>query len=165
MPEPTAALRAMVGKPATNLPVLSHRRVVLVHDWLTGMRGGEKVLDALCALCPDARIFTLLHVPGAVSGRIAANSDVAAATPAGDPRYREMLPFPAAIELFDLDDADLVISTILCAKSVVRTDDTASLYCHSPMRYAWDQFDAHFGRERLGRAGNLLARLALAPIA
>ena len=46
-------------------------RVVLVHDWLTGMRGGEKVLDALCTLCPDAHIFTLLHAPGSVSGRIA----------------------------------------------------------------------------------------------
>jgi glycosyltransferase involved in cell wall biosynthesis len=75
--------------------------------------------------------------------------------------------FPAAIELFDLDDADLVISTSHCAaKSVVRTGRARHLcYCHSPMRYAWDQFDAYFGRERLGSFGNTLARIALAPIA
>ena len=57
-------------------PPAAGRRVALGHDWLTGMRGGEKVLDALCALCPGAQIFTLLHVPGAVSGRIAAQPPV-----------------------------------------------------------------------------------------
>ena len=42
-------------------------RVALVHDWLTGMRGGEKVLEAISELVPDAKLFTLLHVPGSVS--------------------------------------------------------------------------------------------------
>ena len=83
-------------------------------------------------------------------------------------RYRQYLPlFPAAIEWFDLDDADLVISTSHCAaKSVVTTGRARHVcYCHSPMRYAWDQFDAYFGVERLGRAGSAAARLAMAPIA
>ena len=45
-------------------------RVALVHDWLTGMRGGEKVLEVLCELYPDAHLYTLLHVPGSVSSTI-----------------------------------------------------------------------------------------------
>jgi glycosyltransferase involved in cell wall biosynthesis len=82
--------------------------------------------------------------------------------------YRHYLPlFPAAIEWFNLDDADLVISTSHCAaKSVVVTGRARHVcYCHSPMRYAWDQFDAYFGVERLGRLGHAAARLVMAPIA
>ena len=171
MPEPTVALRAMVGKPATGGPVLPNRRVVLVHDWLTGMRGGEKVLESICRLFPTAELCTLVYERGSVSPLIESRrirTSPLQRLPGATRRYREMLPlFPAAIELFDLDDADLVISTSHCAaKSVVRTGRARHLcYCHSPMRYAWDQFDAYFGRERLGRAGNLLARLAIAPIA
>jgi hypothetical protein len=45
-------------------------RVALVHDWLTGMRGGEKALEVLCEQFPDAELFTLLHVPGSVSPAI-----------------------------------------------------------------------------------------------
>jgi len=161
----------MVGKPATGLPVLPNRRVVLVHDWLTGMRGGEKVLESICGLFPTAELCTLVHERGSVSPLIESRrirTSPLQRLPGATRRYREMLPlFPAAIEMFDLDDADLVISTSHCAaKSVVRTGRARHLcYCHSPMRYAWDQFDAYFGRERLGRAGHLLARLALAPIA
>ena len=49
-------------------------RVALVHDWLTGMRGGEKVLEVLCERFPDAELFTLVHVP-----RIGVAGDRAAA--------------------------------------------------------------------------------------
>jgi len=146
------------------------RRVALVHDWLTGMRGGEKVLEALCALCPDAQIFTLLHVPGAVSGRIAEqplHTSFVQRLPRASRWYRHYLPlFPAAVESFDLDRFDLVISSSHCAvKSVVAPGRARHLcYCHSPMRYAWDQFDAYFGPERLGRASGL-ARAALRPLA
>ncbi len=75
--------------------------------------------------------------------------------------YRHYLPvFPVAVELFDLDDVDLVISTSHCAaKSVVPTGRARHLcYCHTPMRYVWDQFDAYFGRERLGRVPSTMAR-------
>ncbi|HEU4693248.1 MAG TPA: glycosyltransferase, partial [Vicinamibacterales bacterium] len=72
------------------------------------------------------------------------------------------------IELFDLDDADVVISTSHCAaKAVVPTGRAVHIcYCHSPMRYAWDQFDAYFGPERVGAFASrwvyrpLLSRLA-----
>jgi glycosyltransferase involved in cell wall biosynthesis len=133
-----------------------HFRVALVHDWLTGMRGGERVLEALCELFPHASLFTLLHVPGVVSPTIAGR-EPRASWVGGLPRsyrwYRHYLPlFPLAVEQFDLDDFDLVISSSHCAvKSVVPPGRARHLcYCHSPMRYAWDQFDAYFGPARLG---------------
>ena len=147
------------------------RRVVLVHDWLTGMRGGEKVLESICRLFPNADLCTLVHARGSVNARIESRrirTSLLQWLPRSTGRYREMLPlFPAAIEMFDLDEVDLIVSTSHCAaKSVVRTGRARHLcYCHSPMRYGWDQFDAYFGAERIGRARNTLARLALAPIA
>src|SRR5581483_592118 len=82
--------------------------------------------------------------------------------------YRQYLPlFPAAIEGFDLDDADLVISTSHCAaKSIVPPARGIHIcYCHSPMRYAWDQFDAYFGPARVGRLRSALLRPVLASLA
>jgi len=144
--------------------------VALVHDWLTGMRGGEKVLEALRELCPGAQIFTLLHVPGSVSGAIATpapRTSFVQHLPRAPRWYRHYLPlFPSAVESFDLDAFDLVISSSHCAvKSVVAPGRARHLcYCHSPMRYAWDQFDAYFGPARLGRASRL-ARAVLRPLA
>ena len=169
MPSLRAHLR--MSETASLSSVLSGRRVVLVHDWLTGMRGGEHVLESICRLFPRADLCTLVHARGSVSRLIEdrrIRTSVLQWLPGSTGRYRELLPlFPAVIELFDLDDADVVISTSHCAaKSVVRTGKAKHLcYCHSPMRYAWDQFNAYFGPERIGRAGNALARLALAPIA
>jgi glycosyltransferase involved in cell wall biosynthesis len=82
--------------------------------------------------------------------------------------YRHYLPFfPTAIEWFDLDDADLVVSSSHCAaKSIVRPGRATHIcYCHSPMRYAWDQFDAYFGPERVGAVANAALRPVLAGLA
>ena len=147
------------------------KRVVLVHDWLTGMRGGEHVLEAICRVFPGADLCTLVHVRGAVSPEIEARRIRTSAIqrlPQAARRYRHYLPlFPSVVEWFDLDDADLIVSTSHCAaKSVVRTGRARHLcYCHSPMRYAWDQFDAYFGPARLGRLGSQAARQILAPLA
>jgi glycosyltransferase involved in cell wall biosynthesis len=128
------------------------------------MRGGEKVLECLCRLFPDADILTLLAVPGSTSSTIASHrirTSFVQHLPRAGRFYRHYLPiFPTAIECLDLDDADVVISTSHCAaKSVVPNGRAFHLcYCHSPMRYAWDQFDAYFGPERLGIVGSALAR-------
>ncbi|HEX5070484.1 MAG TPA: glycosyltransferase [Vicinamibacterales bacterium] len=149
-------------------PAWAGLRVALVHDWLTGMRGGEKVLESICRLFPDAPLYTLLHVPGSVSPLIesrAIHTSLIQRLPQAVRRYREYLPlFPVAIEQFDFDHVDLIISTSHCAaKSVVKTGRAVHLcYCHSPMRYAWDQFDAYFGPERLGRWPSALARQVMA---
>ncbi len=146
-------------------------RVVLVHDWLTGMRGGEKVLESLCRLYPDADLLTLVHVPGSVTHTIEhrrVRTSLIQRLPAPARWYRQYLPlFPFAIEQFDLDDATLVLSTSHCAaKAVVPSGRAVHLcYSHSPMRYAWDQFPSYFGAGRLGRAGSAVARQVIAPLA
>lgn len=128
----------------------SQPRVALVHDWLTGMRGGEKVLAAFCAMFPNAPIFTLFHFPGSVSPEIESHpihTSFLQRAPRLRRSYRSYLPlFPAAMEEFDLTGFDVVVSSSHCvAKGVIPGPDALHLcYCHTPMRYAWDQEHAYF---------------------
>ena len=146
-------------------------RTAIVHDWLTGMRGGEKVLEALCERYPDAELFTLLHVRGSVSAtieRAPIHHSLLQYLPGVRRYYRKCLPlFPVLVEQFDLEPFDLVISSSHCvAKSVIVGPEAVHVcYCHTPMRYAWDQFDAYFGPDRMGRIGSALARPAMAAMA
>ena len=146
-------------------------RVALVHDWLTGMRGGEKVLEGLCELYPDADILTLFHQRGSVSPLIERHrirTSPLQSLPFAAKHYRRYLPlFPSAIEHFDCRGYDFIISSSHCvAKSVIPAGARHLCYCHSPMRYAWDQFDAYFGAERVGAAASrwvyrpIMSRLA-----
>jgi glycosyltransferase involved in cell wall biosynthesis len=141
----------------------STRRIALVHDWLTGMRGGEKALEVLCERFPAAELFTLLHLRGTVSPtieRLPTHTSFVQHLPFVARHYRMYLPlFPTAIEQFDLDRFDLVVSlSHCCAKSIVRAPRATHLcYCLTPMRYAWDQFDAYFGPERIGAFRSALA--------
>lgn len=147
------------------------KKIALVHDWLTGMRGGEKVLDAICELYPAATLFTLVHVRGQVSPRIERRrirTSFVQAIPLAGRFYRHLLPlYPSAVEMFDLDDYDLVISSSHCAvKSVIRSGRAVHVcYCHSPMRYAWDQFPAYFGPDQVGAAQSRLLRPVMAGLA
>ena len=120
------------------------------------MRGGEKVLEALYDLVPNAQLLTLLHVRGTVSPKLEAaqaSTSLVQRLPMAAQHYRRYIPlFPWVIEQFDMDQFDVVISTSHCAaKSVVPTGRARHLcYCHTPMRYAWDQFTAYFGPDRVG---------------
>lgn len=134
-------------------------KVILVHDWLTGMRGGEKVLESLCERFPHAPLWTLLHVQGSVSETISSRSirtSLLQRMPLAKTKYRQYLPlFPLFAELNRAPHADLVISTShAVAKAMVRRHgNTPALhicYIHTPMRYAWDLFDEYFGVERMG---------------
>ncbi|HMB69242.1 MAG TPA: glycosyltransferase [bacterium] len=133
-------------------------RVALVHDWLTGMRGGEKVLEELCHLYPDAPLFTLLHVPGSVSSVIESRRIVSTGLtriPGIARHYRRFLPlFPRLIESLDLTGFELVVSTSSCVAKGARAAAGARhvSYVHSPMRYVWDRYHDYFGA---GRAGPL----------
>jgi len=146
-------------------------KTAIVHDWLTGMRGGEKVLESICELYPDAPIYTLIHVKGSVSPTIERHPIYTAWTqrlPRAGRYYRHYLPlFPSAVESFDLDAYDLVISSSHCAvKSVVpRGGATHVCYCHSPMRYGWDQFEAYFGPQQVGAAASSVLRPIMAAMA
>jgi hypothetical protein len=99
-------------------------RVALVHDWLTGMRGGEKVLLGLLKLFPEAPIHTLLHVKGSVAPEIEArpiHTTFVQRLPQVARRYRHYLPlFPRAVETIDLRGYDLVISTSHCVAKGVK---------------------------------------------
>lgn len=132
-------------------------RVALVHDWLTGLRGGERVLEGLCRLYPDADLFTLLHEPGACGPIIESRRILTSFIQRLPARahYRRYLPlFPAAIESLDLRGYDLVVSTSHAVAKGCRPPPSAVhvSYVHTPMRYVWDQFDAYFGPGRAGPA-------------
>ena len=135
-------------------------KIAFVHDWLTGMRGGERVLEVLCERYPDAELFTLLHVRGSVVPSIerrAIHTSLLQHLPGVRHYYRECLPlFPALIEQFDLERFDIVVSSSHCvAKSVLTRPDALHIcYCHTPMRCAWDQFLVAFGPQRIGAVGN-----------
>ena len=146
-------------------------KVALVHDWLTGMRGGERVLEVFCERYPDAELFTLLHARGSVTAIIEQRRIHTSALqhlPGVRRYYRECLPlFPILVEQFDLDRFDLVISSSHCvAKSVLTRSDAVHIcYCHTPMRYAWDQFGAYFGADRIGRVPSRAMRSVMARLA
>ena len=126
-------------------------KIAIVHDWLTGMRGGEKCLEIICELYPTADLFTLLHAPGKVSSIIESHrihTSFIQNLPFAKSKYRYYLPFmPFAIERFDLKEYDLILSSSHCvAKSVKPGPKSLHIcYCHTPMRYIWDQFDQYFG--------------------
>jgi glycosyltransferase involved in cell wall biosynthesis len=142
-------------------------KVALVHDWLTGMRGGEKVLEALLDIFPDAPIFTLLHCEGQVSKKIEArkiHTSWIQKIPFAKKHYRGLLPlFPVAVEGFDLRDFDLIVSSSHCvAKGVIPRSDAFHIsYVHTPMRYVWDLYHAY---QQRGRAP-FLRRLFFPPVA
>lgn len=129
-------------------------KVAFVHDWLTGMRGGEKVLEELVEIFPESEIFTLLHIKGSVSEKLEGkkiHTSFVQRLPFKRKFYRHYLPlFPAAIESFNLKGFDLVFSSSHCvAKGAIPYPGTPHIcYCHTPMRYAWDLFDDYFGEKR-----------------
>ncbi len=139
-------------------------KVALVHDWLTGMRGGEFVLEEIAALFPTAPIYTLFHFPGTVSKTLESHPIVTSGlqhAPGIESRYRHYLPFfPTAIEEFDLTDYDLVVSVShAVAKSVISGQKTFHLcYCNTPMRWAWDMEHVYFPK-RTGPVARLRAMI------
>lgn len=127
------------------------RRVQLCHDWLSGMRGGERVLEILCEGFPDAPIYTLLSNPAAISDTILRHpihTSWLQHLPRIHHHYRSFLPFfPAAISSLSPPPADLVISTSHCVAKSLRPPPGARhlCYCFTPMRYAWLFYEEYFG--------------------
>lgn len=125
------------------------RRVAIVHYWLVGMRGGEKVLEALCRMFPHADIFTHVADPSKLSATLTAHKITETRVgrlPFARKIYQKYLPLmPRALEELDLSGYDLVISSEAGpAKGVIVPPDAPHLcYCHSPMRYIWDQYDIY----------------------
>ncbi|NPD16072.1 glycosyltransferase [Xinfangfangia sp. D13-10-4-6] len=138
-------------------------RVALVHFWLVGMRGGEKVLEALCRLYPDAVIITHVADRTKLSPLILSHEireTFIAKLPGAKKHYQKYLPLmPRALEQLDMSEFDLIISSESGpAKGIIPRPDALHLcYCHSPMRYIWDQY--HTYRARAGRLSRLMMPL------
>lgn len=135
-------------------------KVALVHDWLTGIRGGEKCLIKFLELYPEADLFTLVHIKGTtnkvIDERVKGTSFLQF-IPFIKTFYRHFLPFyPLAARSINLSGYDLVISLSHAAAKNVHVDPGALhiCYCFTPMRYIWDQAPVYFGR-----AGKLLSPL------
>jgi glycosyltransferase involved in cell wall biosynthesis len=136
-------------------------RVVLVHDWLTGMRGGEKCLDVLCRRWPEAPLFTLLHRAGSVSSTIEDRPlypSFLQRFPAAHRYYRYLLPLMPLAARWKLPPCDLVVSLSHCVAKAAQPPRGVPhvCYCFTPMRYAWHMRESYFGDG--GRKG-LKARL------
>ena len=122
----------------------------LIHDWLIGMRGGEKVLEEICGLFPGSDIYTLFYVPENISPFIrnhTINQSFLQKIPGALKKYRYFLPlFPLAVRSFHLSNVDAVISISHCVAKGIRVspDIPHFCYCLTPMRYIWDNYDAYF---------------------
>lgn len=145
-------------------------RVALVHDWLTGMRGGEKCLEPLCRRWPEARLFTLIRKRGSVSPaieRLRIHPSFLNVLPKVDRYYRYLLPLMPFAASWRITDADLVVSlSHAVAKSARPPVGVPHVcYCFTPMRYAWHMKDAYFrasgvfGRMKAMAAEALLSRI------
>lgn len=140
--------------------------VALVHDWLTGMRGGEKVLAEIATFFPQAPIFTLVYRRGRISEELARHpirTSWLQRVSWGGRFYRPLLPLmPRAVEELDLSGFDVVISSSHCvAKGVIPPPGALHVcYCHTPMRYAWDQREAYLARLPFLLRGWVRRRLA-----
>jgi len=140
-------------------------RVALVHDWLTGMRGGEYVLEAVAEIFPRSDLFTLIYIPGKIPPTLTTlkrHTSWLQKIPNIESRYRYFLPIlPNVIEKFDLSEFDLVISTSHCvAKGIRKAPHAVHVsYVFAPMRYVWDRYEDYFGAGRASSHVRLAARL------
>lgn len=142
-------------------------RVAIVHDWLTGMRGGEAILDVICEEFPQADLYTLLQTdfkmsPAILNGRKIHHSYLQRLMKLEKFRkgYRMLLPFfPHAISTFDLSSYDLILSNTHCVAKGVRKREGAKhiAYVSTPMRYIWDMFDEYFGPGKSGKLTSVAA--------
>ena len=124
-------------------------RVAIVHYWFVAMRGGEKVVEALCRMFPQADLITHVVDREILSPTLARHRIIETRIgrlPMARRMYQKYLPLmPRALEEVDLTGYDLVISSESGpAKGVIAPPDAPHLcYCHSPMRYLWDQYHVY----------------------
>ncbi|MBR1836554.1 MAG: glycosyltransferase [Kiritimatiellae bacterium] len=133
--------------------------VCLGHDWLVGMRGGERVLELHCKAFPDAPIATIVGDGRFVSPGIASHRFLAspiARIPGAERRYRSFLPLlPAAAARVKIPpETKLLLTTSHCVAKGFRKPAGAKhvCVCFSPMRYAWLFYEEYFGRNPLKAA-------------
>ena len=128
----------------------SEPKTALLHYWLTGMRGGEKVLEELCRIFSDADIYTHACIPERISDVINSHSiheSLISRLPKGRSHCQTYLPLmPLAQRQWDLSGYDLIISSESGPVKGIRKPWNCRhiCYCHTPMRYLWDFFDEYY---------------------
>lgn len=143
-------------------PTTKSERVAIVHDWLTGMRGGERVLEVFLRLYPEADLFALFHLPGSVSPAIESRLKGVSflqGVPGLARLYRYYLPlFPFAVEQLPTQGYDKVISLSHCAAmGALSGDEAVHLnYLFTPMRYLYGPYEVHFTGKSTGLRRNLM---------
>ncbi len=127
-------------------------KVALIHDWLIHMRGGERVLEALAEIYPDATIYTLFHDRSQLSPTLQAmkiRTSFLHHIPGIKRFYRWLLPLlPMVIRTMKIDrDTEIVISSSHCVAKGIPIPRKALhvCYCHTPARYAWGFEQDYFG--------------------
>jgi glycosyltransferase involved in cell wall biosynthesis len=151
---------------ASSLEGLRERfpRVAVVHDWLTIPGGSEQVVLELLEMFPAAELFTSVYDPDPWPAQIKERPVHASPLnriPGATRHYPKLLPLMnAAFRSFDLSGFDLILSSShACAKNVRTPPGTLHVcYCHTPMRYAWEE--GFLDGEDVGR----LTRMALPPL-
>ena len=138
-------------------------RVAVIHYWLVTMRGGERVLERVLSLFPEADVFTHVYNPDAVSDiirRHKVQTTFIDRLPKSRTWYKKYLPLmPMALEGLNLRGYDLVLSFEAGPSKGAIVPPTAlhACYCHSPMRYLWDAYAEY--RERAGRISQAIMSL------
>jgi glycosyltransferase involved in cell wall biosynthesis len=136
---------------------LENARIAIVHYWFVNQRGGERVVETIAQMFPQAELFSLVANPAALPQSLrgrAINTSFVQKLPGSHRWHRRFLPFyPLALEQFDLNDYDLVISSESGpAKGVLTSARTCHVcYCHSPMRYLWDFYHHYRGSSGVGK--------------
>jgi glycosyltransferase involved in cell wall biosynthesis len=151
---------------ADGTELLSRLRVAIVHYWFVKFRGGERVVEALADIFPQADLFTLVLDPEALPPSLRSRNFTTSFlqnTPGIKHHYKKLLPlFPLALEQFNLDNYDLVISSESgAAKGVLTRPDTCHIcYCHTPMRYIWDMYHQYHAKPGMGGVARLAFSLS-----
>jgi glycosyltransferase involved in cell wall biosynthesis len=136
--------------------MLKGKKTALVHYWLVGMRGGEKIVDSLCSMFPDIDIYTLVYDKNKINDNINSKkiqTSFIQKMPFSRKKHQVYLPFmPVAVEQFDLSEYDIVISSESgIAKGVLTKPETCHIcYCHTPMRYLWNMYFDYLKNEKPG---------------
>ena len=138
-------------------------KVAIIHYWFVSQRGGEKVVEKLCELFPECDIYTHVldksSLPGSLLGYKIKTSFINK-LPFSKYIYKYYLPLmPLALEQFDLQQYDLVISSESGPAKGVLTSSSALhvCYCHTPMRYAWDMYHEYM------QSFGLIKRMLMVP--
>ena len=146
--------------------LLSGLRVAIVHYWFVTFRGGERVVEVLADMFPQADIFTLVldrkALPPSLRSRNFTTSFLQK-VPGITRHYRKFLPLlPLALEQFKLDEYDLVVSSESGpAKGVLTSPHTCHIcYCHTPMRYVWNMYHQYRAKKGMSIASRSVFCLA-----